>query len=559
MKTGGPERGPNPHSREEAQMAGRILIVDDVATNRIVLKVKLANACYDTLQAADGQEALLLARRHRPDLVLLDLRLPDMDGLEICRRLKADPATARSAVVMLSSDAGPGQAGAAARIAALEAGAEDILGKPVDDGFLLARLRSLLRGREGDEERRLREAAALPDPGVAPGIALATAPLAGRLTAGPACAAAADPAPRPAEGRPPALAEAAAPYLAPHAAPCRRDLSPGTIALVALRRDAVLGWKRDLAALLPHRLQILDPAAVLAGADRAEDAPDVYLICTAPHDAGSGPERFRPKLHDGGAVDGSIGSDTLRFIAELRARRSTRHAAICVAAPAGAAGVAGTLAMALDLGAAEVMDTACTPAEVALRLDRQLLRKREADRDRARLAEGLRHALTDPLTGLHNRRFALPRLAQIAEQSRLTGGCFAVMVLDLDRFKLVNDGWGHAAGDAVLREVAQRLTANLRPRDLLARLGGEEFLVVMPDTDEDRALQAAERLRRAIEARPVALPDGEAVPITVSVGLAMGGAARAQVLTDHLLDAADRALRGSKAEGRNLVTISPAA
>ncbi|WP_126974679.1 diguanylate cyclase [Frigidibacter oleivorans] len=536
-------------------MAGRILIVDDVATNRIVLKVKLANACYDTLQAADGQEALLLARRHRPDLVLLDLRLPDMDGLEICRRLKADPATARSAVVMLSTEAGPGQAGAAARIAALEAGAEDILGKPVDDGLLLARLRSLLRGREGEEERRLREAAALPDPGIAPGIALAAGAFAGRPTAGRACAAD-GPAPRPAGPRPPALAEAAAPYLTPNPAPCRRDLPAGTIALVASRRDAMLGWKRDLAALLPHRLQILDPAAVFAGADRAGDAPDVYLICTAPRDGGSGPGRFRPDLHDGGPVEGSLGSDTLKFIAELRARRATRHAAICVAAPAGAAE---TLAMALDLGAADVMDTACTPSEIALRLDRQLLRKREADRDRARLAEGLRHALTDPLTGLHNRRYALPRLAQIAEQARLTGRCFAVMVLDLDRFKLVNDGWGHAAGDAVLREVAQRLIANLRPRDLLARLGGEEFLVVMPDADEDRALQAAERLRRAIEARPVALPDGGVVPITVSVGLAMGGAARAPVLTDRLLDAADRALRGSKAEGRNLVTISPAA
>ena len=124
-------------------MSGKILIVDDVATNRIVYKVKLGAACYAPILAADGQSCLALARSEKPDLILLDLVLPDMNGTEVLQHLRADPVTAEIPVVVFSAELN-----AEARLAALAAGADDFLTKSVDDQTLMARLRNLLRGRE---------------------------------------------------------------------------------------------------------------------------------------------------------------------------------------------------------------------------------------------------------------------------------------------------------------------------------------------------------------------------------------------------------------------------
>jgi two-component system cell cycle response regulator len=196
--------------------------------------------------------------------------------------------------------------------------------------------------------------------------------------------------------------------------------------------------------------------------------------------------------------------------------------------------------------------------EVVIRLRTQIQRKRMADRLRATMADGLRLALIDPLTGLYNRRYALPHITRIAERAQETGRSFAVMLLDLDRFKAVNDTYGHAAGDVVLAEVAQRIRNSLRGVDLVARIGGEEFLVALPDTALDAARGTAERLRRIIADRPIRLPGalGE-ITVTASVGLAMGGADG--VAVEQVVDFADQALLGSKSEGRNLVTVSRSA
>jgi len=464
-------------------MAGKILIVDDVATNRIVLKVKLASACYDTLQAANGTEALRITRAERPDLILLDVQLPDMNGIAVCAALKADPATRAIPVVMVSTFRDR-----ASKLRALRAGADEFLSKPLDEVVLLARMRSLLRARETEEELRLRDTTS----------------------------------------RELGFAEVADSFDA-----------PATIALVAARRDMALIWKRDLAPHLQDRLLVLDREDVLAETltGTGQAAPDLFLL----------------------AADLALPGEGLRLMSELRSRGATRHAAICIALPPQAPD---TAAMALDLGASDVIAATACPAEIALRLRGQIRRKRQADRLRAQVADGLRMAVIDPLTGLYNRRYALPHLARIAERAQQTGRHFALMLLDLDRFKLVNDGWGHAAGDAVLVEVAERLRSNLRAVDLVARLGGEEFLVAMPDTRLETGREAAERLRRVIEERPVTLPFGQGtVPVTVSIGLAIGGGPRNAIApVDELMCRADHALLGSKAEGRNLVTISrPAA
>lgn len=129
------------------------------------------------------------------------------------------------------------------------------------------------------------------------------------------------------------------------------------------------------------------------------------------------------------------------------------------------------------------------------------------------------------------------------------------MVCDLDHFKQVNDRYGHAAGDAVLKKVAHRLKSNLRSIDLLARMGGEEFLLVMPETGMKAAHMAAERLRRIIGDQPIRLPSGLEIPVTASFGLAIGGKSS----PDHMTETADHALLQAKAQGRNLVEVRRAA
>lgn len=161
-------------------------------------------------------------------------------------------------------------------------------------------------------------------------------------------------------------------------------------------------------------------------------------------------------------------------------------------------------------------------------------------------------ALIDPLTGLYNRRYAEPQLAQIARRADVTGRRFAVMMVDLDRFKSVNDTYGHAAGDEVLIETARRIRGALRGADLVARLGGEEFMIAMPDTDQAEAQAAAERVRTVIDEMPFHTKRGGPIHITTSIGLTMNTHRDVQTL----LEMADAALYHAKARGRNQVTIA---
>lgn len=454
-------------------MTGKILIVDDVATNRIVLKVKLASAYYETVQAASGADALRIARDERPDLILLDVELPDVSGIEVCTALKADPATRDIPVVMITAFHDADR-----RIAALRAGAEEVFWKPLDEMVLLARLRSLLRTRETEDHLGLRDTTY----------------------------------------RELGFAEDASQFS-----------GPGLIALIAARSDTAMGWKRALAPHLDDRLVVLDRDGAFA--DQVGGAvPDLYLI----------------------AADLTRPGDGLRLMSELRSRPSTRHAAICLVLPPDARDLPAT---ALDLGASDLIEADADATETALRLKTQLRRKRQGDQLRSTLADGLRLAMIDPLTGLHNRRYGIPQLAQIATAARTSGRAFAVLVLDLDRFKSVNDTLGHAAGDAVLQEVAERLRSGLRPGDLIARIGGEEFLVALPDAGFDAAREIAERLRKLVSELPIRVPGGQSVRLTLSIGLAMGGGEGRTERPEVLMARADKALLAAKAEGRNQVTV----
>ncbi|SLN13586.1 Response regulator PleD [Roseivivax jejudonensis] len=253
-------------------------------------------------------------------------------------------------------------------------------------------------------------------------------------------------------------------------------------------------------------------------------------------------------------VEGESGS-ALDLLSDLRARPETRRAAILYIAEGTQRQLAAT---ALDLGADDIVIGNALPAELTLRLAKLLQRKRISDRLRANVEEGLRAALTDPLTGLYNRRYAGPHLDRIDSAARQSGRPYGVLMLDIDHFKSINDRYGHAVGDLVLAGVAKCLAGNLRAADLVARYGGEEFLVILPETDLREALGIARRLCARV--RDLAIPRGSdrpALKVTVSAG-ATSGPVKTSGDTGDVVAAADRALYSAKERGRNRALATPA-
>jgi two-component system cell cycle response regulator len=168
----------------------------------------------------------------------------------------------------------------------------------------------------------------------------------------------------------------------------------------------------------------------------------------------------------------------------------------------------------------------------------------------------LQLALRDEMTGLYNRRYALQYLDNLVKTTHSPAVSVTVMMLDLDNFKAINDSHGHAVGDAVICETARRLSRNLRSVDLVARIGGEEFLVVLRDTSRTQASQIARRMCARIDARPFqAGTPAQHISTSISIGVAHYEANG--LSSQDLIRLADDALYQSKGAGRNRVTIIP--
>ena len=453
-------------------MSGKILIVDELASNRIVLKGKLAAAHHQVVPAVSANEALGLAARDRPDLILASSSLSDMTVAEFITALRRTDGLASTPIVLLQSR--PCQQ---ERRAALAAGADDILARPLAESLLLARLRNLLRQYHRDNDLSAQV-------GMADAMGFAETRI--------------------------------------------KFQHPGHIAIIAPTRREANALKAMLASGGNHRITAgaMDQVWSIIG---GQPGPDVCLLCFGPATA----------------------EDGLRLLADLKAGQRTRSSPVITVLDAGCDGLAVTL---LDMGADDVVIGTPDRPELSLRLARQIRRKNRDEHLRTELLSRLEAAVIDPLTGVHNRRYALPFLDRQINRLGEGGQCFAVMVADLDLFKQVNDQYGHAAGDAVLFAVCDRLRVNLREGDLLARIGGEEFLIVTPVVSRDHARQTAERLRRIIRQSPIALPGcNVTVKVTISIGITIGQNRPGLPLpsVESLLNEADRALYVAKAQGRN--------
>jgi two-component system, cell cycle response regulator len=454
-------------------MSGRVLIVDDIEVNVKLLEAKLSSEYFHVLSASSGDAALQIADAELPDVILLDVMMPRMDGFEVCRRLKANPRTADVPVIMVTA-----LSDVANRLSSLEAGADEFLTKPVNDIALFARVRSLVRLKRMKDEWRLREE------------------ICGRFG-----------------GTAPEVAE---------------DTGPARIMIVEEDAFAADNLCDTLKPIAKSVRRVTACREALEQIDRNVEL--VIIGLSAP------------------------GDDALRMVVHCRAHEASRHLPILLIAESRDLP---RLAKGLDLGANDYLVRPVERNELVARCNTQIRRKRLQDRLNQSYERSLSLALTDELTGLYNRRYLFAHLDELIERANADGICTALCLFDIDHFKRVNDTRGHPAGDEVLRELAARTLHSVRSADLVARLGGEEFAVVMPETDLAVAATVAERLRTAVADEPFTVRGSAAAfPVTISIGVtvtAPGGDDRGL-----LLKRADEALYAAKAGGRNRVLTRPA-
>jgi two-component system cell cycle response regulator len=251
---------------------------------------------------------------------------------------------------------------------------------------------------------------------------------------------------------------------------------------------------------------------------------------------------------------GMRGFDGLRLCSQLRSLPEGRNVPILVVVTDGDRR---KLNQALEMGVNDYLARPVDKNELVARVRTQLRKKRYADRLRHNVQLSLEMAITDQLTGLHNRRYMGRHLDNLIADAHINGKPLAFVIMDIDYFKAVNDSHGHDIGDEVLKEFARRIGANVRGIDLACRYGGEEFVVVMPDTDVAFAYAVAERLRKGIETTPVEISRAPGkLNITISIGIAASEGA--DDTADALLRRADQALYSAKRNGRNRVVADAA-
>jgi len=245
-----------------------------------------------------------------------------------------------------------------------------------------------------------------------------------------------------------------------------------------------------------------------------------------------------------------VDSDGLRFCSQLRAQDQFRAVpVVLVIEPE----EADDLAKGFDLGINDYLIRPIDPNELKARVRTQLRQKRYRERLQDNYKRSLSLALTDDLTGLYNRRYLHAHMDTALRRSVSTGKPLSVLMLDIDHFKRVNDSFGHAVGDEILKEFANRVVRSVREFDTAARSGGEEFVVVMPECDTHVAANVAERLRALVADQPFRTVGGKEIDVTVSIGIAwrLGD----KDTPDELLTRADKALYVAKGGGRNRVEM----
>ena len=246
--------------------------------------------------------------------------------------------------------------------------------------------------------------------------------------------------------------------------------------------------------------------------------------------------------------------DPLRLCSQLRSLERTRYLPILLIAEQGQEDL---VVRALDLGVTDYILRPIDPNELIARSLTQIRRKRYNDRLRTSVRETIELAVTDGLTGLHNRRYLDNHLKLLVDRATARGRPLSICMTDIDRFKSINDSYGHDVGDEVLKEFAVRIRSAVRGADLACRYGGEEFVLVMPDTAAETAAAVAERLRMIIEREPFRVR-GTDVALSVTASLGLSTMVPSGDRPEAVLKRADVALYEAKRAGRNRVVAAAA-
>ena len=453
-------------------MTARILVVDDILANVRLLEAKLSAEYFEVVTAMNGVDALEAVQRAKPDIVLLDVMMPGIDGIEVCKRLKADTTTQHIPVIMVTALDQMED-----RVRGLEAGADDFLTKPVNDVSLFCRIKSLVRLKMLSDELRAR-----------------------------------------------AVSSQSMGLVVTNANP--NDPRPGNI-LVVDSRVAFIDRVR-IALTGKHKVSaVVDPQVAIPSITESSDPYELVIVNL---DA----EQF----------------DGLRLCSQLKSLEQTRQIPILIVV---APDDEQRLMRALDIGVNDYLIRPIDRHELLARVNTQVRRARYAEQLRISVQTSIEMAATDALTGLYNRRYMETHLSHLVEHSINRGKPLSALAIDVDFFKPVNDTHGHDVGDKVLQELATRIRENIRNVDMPCRVGGEEFIIILPATELHLAQKIGERIRRAIAAKPFSAGAlSGTLNITVSVGLSTLAGSSDKV--DEFLRRADQALYRAKREGRNRVT-----
>lgn len=456
-------------------MTARVLVVDDILANVRLLEAKLTAEYFEVHTAMNGVDALESVQRVKPDIVLLDVMMPGMDGIEVCRRIKGNTQTHHIPVIMVTALDQPDD-----RVRGLEAGADDFLTKPVSDLALFCRVKSLVRLKMLTDELRSR---------VAAGESMGLVDIVEQGV----------------------LAN-----------------EPGKILLIDNhntligRIKSTVGKRHDISTFDDPQLALFE----------ATEKHYELIIINLDFD----------------------NFDGLRLCSQLRSLERTRQVPILIIVDPDDHE---RLLRALDMGVNDYLLRPVDKQELMARVNTQIKRWRYTEQLRTNVKQSIEMAVTDALTGLYNRRFMEKQLSALAMSAANRGKPLAILVIDVDYFKSINDNHGHDVGDRVLQELSCRLKDGLRNLDLACRTGGEEFIIVLPDTDKAVALRLGERLRKIISLKPfnAGVKSGP-LSITVSIGVAAFEGIDDSM--EGLLKRADDALYQAKRDGRNRVTPAAA-
>ncbi|MEO0328096.1 MAG: PleD family two-component system response regulator [Pseudomonadota bacterium] len=459
-------------------MTARVLVVDDVDVNVKLLEARLMASYFQVVTATNGSAALSICQEGQCDIVLLDIMMPEMDGYEVCRRIKENPSTMHIPVIMVTALDSPED-----RVKGLQAGADDFLTKPVNDLALITRVKSLVRLKMLTDDLRLR---------VASGDDITIEQIEDFNKVDP-------------------------------------NQERGRVVVVD---DRVKSYEKTVKSLSAHH----DVDVVTNGNDAlfqiAESDYEMAIISL--------------NLHE---------YDSLRLCSHLRSLERTRQLPILVMADANQESV---VSQALEIGVNDYVMHPVDAQELMARMRTQLRRKRFNDFLRKSVQQSIELAVRDPLTGLHNRRYMQNHFKSMFAKATKQNQLVSTILCDIDHFKSVNDNYGHDVGDEVIKEVANRIQKNIRNIDTACRFGGEEFVVIMPDTDMSFARTIAERIRQEVSEHPVYAQNGSIkLNVTISVGVACKDSSLFDS-PDKLLKRSDVAMYNAKRSGRNQVMIEAA-